>query len=961
MKKTAKILIGVLSVGALIGTGYATWHISGGFTGDEAELIPGVETVVDKNFGYIEVTAVDGDDFITFDGDANDDLTISYMVKAFANEGSDRDPYDLTNYEGIANEYIPNLKVETVVKESDAELGKDDPFFKYVDLPSSTAIDYKTWLASEYKETGYKVTLSFSWSKETLGGQNPEQAWKGLSAEEQETKYQELISALKDVKFTFKFIVGNDDGVVEEPETPTTTDVITLPTVEGSTLTIEGLNDGVVEAGEHALTLDITEENKALKDSTLFVTKLSKDGVKTENKVVLEESGTRSIFKSYEGTYNFEAEYAYTFNYELEDLTPTITEEYKTIYIKDLKGLNNYGSQTFIYAWNSNDPSIKNADYPGIKMDTYCWNAFDDEASVFKTELNVGKYTDFLVTSFLAGNDPYAQNAQPNGKTRDININELGNDDFVQFGALDESKGLYDVTFANFDETIAPFKANIKLSYDETKGNVSFDSKEHFNNETIPLNIEPNPGYILSSVTLNNEIVNASDDGKYYVTLTSGDNNIEVIFEDTIKYGTLELANNEYVKIIATVDGDEVTTTELPVGTTVTLSFETLVDNYEIEDVLLNDTISIYSEDGSYSFEIVEGTNKISVVGKTIIINEAFSSPKVVEPSEIKNAENGTTYFETTCLVSGLRTNGFYISDPSNLDLKIDCNLLYATEEKLIENSEYIDGKYNVIKNNESSDKFDADSLDVGDLVKVRGFTNSTGYFKGALIEKVKDSSEIDYAINATCEEGGSVTASKTVAPVNTEITLDITCPVNKEIDSVTLNGSPLSAENGSYKFLSSFVNNIVVTFKDVGVLTYQPLVIDVNSLKSIEGSYGDRNDTLNIIDSDGNIYPVEFSYYACSQQNKLQFKASSYIKNLDALPAEIDYIKINDFTDASNNELDVTNKFLYSFSETTLDEGEFINESDTLNSTIDNAKYFALNSNYSKSCRVSSITIYFK
>lgn len=79
MKKTAKILIGVLSVGALIGTGYATWHISGGFTGDEATLTPGVETVVDKNFGYIEVTAVDGDDFITFDGDANDDLTISYM------------------------------------------------------------------------------------------------------------------------------------------------------------------------------------------------------------------------------------------------------------------------------------------------------------------------------------------------------------------------------------------------------------------------------------------------------------------------------------------------------------------------------------------------------------------------------------------------------------------------------------------------------------------------------------------------------------------------------------------------------------------------------------------------------------------------------------------------------------------------------------------------------------------
>ena len=222
MKKTAKILIGVLSVGALIGTGYATWHISGGFTGDEATLTPGVETVVDKNFGYIEVTAVDGDDFITFDGDANDDLTISYMVKAFPNKGSDRNPYDLKNYEGIANEYIPNLKVETIVKEGDAELGKDDSFFKYVDLPSSTAIDYKTRLASEYKDTGYKVTLNFSWSKETLGGQNPELAWKGLSTSEQQANYDSLIDALSNVKFTFKFIVGNDDGVTEEPDTPVT-------------------------------------------------------------------------------------------------------------------------------------------------------------------------------------------------------------------------------------------------------------------------------------------------------------------------------------------------------------------------------------------------------------------------------------------------------------------------------------------------------------------------------------------------------------------------------------------------------------------------------------------------------------------------------------------------------------------------------------------------------------------
>lgn len=882
------------------------------------------------------------------------------MVKAFANEGSDRDPYDLKNYEGIANEYIPNLKVETVVKEGDVELGEDDPFFKYVDLPSSTAIDYKTWLASEYKETGYKVTLNFTWSKETLGGQNPEQAWKGLSVEEQETKYQELISALKDVKFTFKFIVGNDDGVVEEPETPTTTDVITLPKVEGSTLTIEGLNDGVVEAGEHALTLDITEENKALKDSTLFVTKSSKDGVKTEDKVVLEESGNRSIFKSYEGTYNFEAEYAYTFSYELEDTTPTITEEYKTIYIKDLKGLNNYGSQTFIYAWNSNDPSIINADYPGIKMDTYCWNAFDDEASVFKTELNVGKYTDFLVTSFLAGNDPYAQNAQPNGKTRDININELGNDDFVQFGALDESKGLYDVTFANFDETIAPFKANIKLSYDETKGNVSFDSKEHFNNETIPLNIEPNPGYVLSSVTLNNEIVNATDDGKYYVTLTSGDNNIEVIFEDTIKYGTLELVSNDNVTISATADGEEVTATQLPVGTIVTLNFEILVDNYVIEDVLLNDAISIYKEGDICSFEIVEGVNKITIVGKAIVSDDAFSNPKVVETTEIKNTENGTTYFETTCLVKSLRTNGFVMTDPNNFDTEIQCNLLYSAEDKLITNSEYSDGLYSLINKDDSSDKFDANSLDVGDLVKVRGFTNSTGYFKGALIEKVKDSSEIKYAISATCEEGGSVTTPEAEAPVNTEITLDITCPEGKKINTVTFNGTSVTANSdGQYVITTTFVNNINVTFIDVGIVTFETININTSVLKA--KSYTEpQTTTIDVKNSNGESFKVAFEVKA-HNSNGYQFnkeKGGCYLRNTTPLPSAIDHIVISGF-----NQSAASSYLVYSTSTEIITESDIVcDDSLVLPALGENDVYFNIAHNETAGvCNFTSITIYLK
>ena len=460
MKKTAKILIGVLSVGALIGTGYATWHISGGFTGDEATLTPGVVTVVDKNFGYIEVTAVKGDDFITFDGDANDDLTISYMVKAFANEGSDRNPYDLKNYEGIANEYIPNLKVETIVKEGDAELGEDDPFFKYVDLPSSAAIDYKTWLASECKDTGYKVTLNFSWSKETLGGQNPEQAWKGLSTSEQQANYDSLIDALSNVKFTFKFIVGNDDGVTEEPGTEepdpeepvvTTTGEITLPTVEGATLTIDGLENGKVEAGEHTITLNITEENKALKDSTLFVTKTSKDGESKPNiEVPMEEINTLSTFKTYIGNFTFEAEFTYKFTYEL-------TDQYKEIYIKDLANLNEMGSTAYVYAWNTIN-SLENAQWPGEQIEVVSWNVFNDSACVYKLELDATKYTHFIFSAKdKDGND--------SGQTIDIPVENLGTNDFVILTTAN-ADGKYNVEYKDYASTIKDYKAEVNLTFE---------------------------------------------------------------------------------------------------------------------------------------------------------------------------------------------------------------------------------------------------------------------------------------------------------------------------------------------------------------------------------------------------------------------------------------------------------------------------------------------------------------
>lgn len=653
MKKTAKILIGVLSVGALIGTGYATWHISGGFTGDEATLTPGVETVVDKNFGYIEVTAVDGDDFITFDGDANDDLTISYMVKAFANEGSDRNPYDLKNYEGIANEYIPNLKVETIVKEGDVELGKDDPFFKYVDLPSSDAIDYETWLANEYKDTGYKVTLNFSWSKETLGGQNPEQAWKGLSVEEQETKYQELISALKDVKFTFKFIVGNDDGVVEEPETPTTTDVITLPKVEGSTLTIEGLNEGVVEAGEHAITLDITEENKALKYSTLFVTKLSKDGVKTEGKVVLDESGNRSIFKSYVGTYNFEAEYAYTFSYELEDLTTPKPDVFKTIYIKDLANLNEYGSTAYVYAWNTIS-NINNAEWPGEKVDSISWNIFDDNACVYRFDLNLTQYTHFIFSTKGA-------DGNKKGQTVDIAVSDLGENDFVVLTS-DTTEGNYNAEFKDYASTIAEYEAKVNLTFNEAEGKVTYDNLPHYNNDEITLTIEPNEGYEIGDVTFGDTKVTPNENGEYKVVLRSGENNINVTFkkvipEENYSINQITAAGNYTIRgVVTNIGKSSFVVSDMTGGILVFGHSETFAIGDYIEvsgEVTKYNSYLEFTESASIT-KLEDTTGKPEVTIDNLNVETVNYWSTLGESEETVSVSDVKTYkWETTCGKSG--------------------------------------------------------------------------------------------------------------------------------------------------------------------------------------------------------------------------------------------------------------------------------------------------------------------
>lgn len=899
MKKTAKILIGVLSVGALIGTGYATWHISGGFTGDEATLTPGVETVVDKNFGYIEVTAVDGDDFIIFDGDANDDLTISYMVKAFANEGSDRNPYDLTNYEGIANEYIPNLKVETIVKEGDAELGKDDPFFKYVDLPSSAAIGYKTWLASENKDTGYKVTLNFSWSKETLGGQNPEQAWKGLSVEEQETKYQELISALKDVKFTFKFIVGNDDGVVEEPETPTTTDAITLPKVEGSTLTIEGLNDGVVEAGEHALTLDITEENKALKDSTLFVTKLSKDGDKIEDKVVLKESDTRSIFKSYEGTYNFEAEYAYTFNYELEDLTAPEPDVFKTIYIKDLANLNEYGSTAYVYAWNTIS-NIENAEWPGEKVDSISWNIFDDNACVYRFDFNLTQYTHFVFSTKGAdGNDK--------GQTVDIPVDDLGENDFVVLTS-DTTEGKYNAEFKDYASTIAEYEAKVNLTFNEAEGKVTYDNLPHYNNDEITLTIEPNEGYEIGDVTFGDTKVTPNESGEYKVVLDSGENNINVTFSKIVTYISIN-------DVLSLNNGTKNVTFK---GKVLALAYDGYIiaddTNYIYVrefDTLPNvgDTISVTGTKDTYtssgSIQITDSTFSI-LVDETINVKD-FDLKEINE--EYLSAENDSLKNAMDYVYAN---NAICVSTGDYINLQI--------------NEEYNTKMISIKTTDENEKMFVKDSL-----YNIKGFTSgfSGGKYLNVYtteiskVEVAPESIVVENSENLQVSVGSSIKLNYSVAPLGSS--QDVTFKVS---ESTTQYASV--DNNGNVKGLAVGKAEIIITSKINPNITTSVFVEIVPKVESDLETIGifDFNSDFTI-----NNESTSSSGFTLDQFNE-NIDNKALVSNIETVNAYYNENSIKFGTSSKGGSIDITLADSFSIKKVQLEMSCWKNDSANVNIT---------------------------
>jgi hypothetical protein len=249
MKKVGKVLIGIASFGALVGTGYAAWTINYGNYGTKTSLIePEVIIKNHASFGEFVVTLVEEEGKtspITFDAPEHvlsngqdlgfvggkEDLDVTYNLKALPKDKDgatidELDPYSLgsvprTAYDGIASEYIPDVTVSTKVLDAQGvELSEEklNQIKKFVLTPEQAkgeaiTVPYEEWLAASNKEKGYDLTLHFGWG-EGSGNINPQiyfiQEENHKTAEEFERYINELNEVVNNsgIKFQFTFAIG---------------------------------------------------------------------------------------------------------------------------------------------------------------------------------------------------------------------------------------------------------------------------------------------------------------------------------------------------------------------------------------------------------------------------------------------------------------------------------------------------------------------------------------------------------------------------------------------------------------------------------------------------------------------------------------------------------------------------------------------------------------------------------
>ena len=638
MRNSKKLLIGVLSVAALIGTGYAAWTIGGVFTDATQELNPIVEETIGTRDIALEVSK-DPNDNIKFDSAA--DLNVTYNVKAVKAETNlieDFDPYDLSHYNKVAEDYQPDLTVSARALDSTTgdPLDPSDEFFKIVNLPKEVTYEYDQWLAADYKDNGFPVELVFTWGDFT-GGLNPQEYLDSQLAsktqEEQREFIQGVIDNLKGVKFEFTFKV--EGAVIDTPEpVEDTTGEVTAPNVADSTFLIDGeAISGNLKAGEHQITIT-TADGKVVEDNKLIVVENGAD-----KEVTLTDSLTRAAH-TYTATYNFLKDATYSFKYNVVD---EVVVEEPTVFEKGKLGFwqVNLGKAYYFTGEKSGNFGASTE----VFADAADLTVYEHANGQYTIEIDNGKYLGAIIsskyTNFNIQDDEYFWDYD---ETYDTYTTDAGNgkvfmgtysdyDTFSlsDYGFIDDESN----SIAHIDEVeiTAPEAQDVSISANPTTIKVGGTSELSYDLSPIGSQID---GEIVYEVSGANDGV-VSLEGNKVTGLKEG--SVQIV-------GKIGILISTPIKITVITD-------DTPVGDSVVYKYDPYIPSGGISG-------SIYGSDIADPQKALEALNATSDKLTNNLINEVTSAEKIFthsgqEASGIKfstGSVNGKLAFTTTAEVS---------------------------------------------------------------------------------------------------------------------------------------------------------------------------------------------------------------------------------------------------------------------------------------------------------------------
>lgn len=826
MKKVGKLLIGVLSVGALIGTGYAAWTVNGGYVSNDGEIPFEIATIGSKEMS-LEVTEKDTSEKVVFDAPkewhGNEHLTKTYNVKAIKGVDLVDTPYVCASngyWDLVSKPYQPHLKISTVAidKETKEALtgSRLTTLESYITLPKDEVVDYKTWLKSELETTGFDYTFTFSWTS----GVNPQIAWKDLAEDVQAKNFTDLNKAFEGVAFKYTIQVG---GVNEDTPVPgeTYTGEVTIPTIPSASLTVEGLVDGKLTTGKHAITLTL-DEGKVLKDDTLYIN--SDEVVMT--KVDLTVKLTSGKGYTYTCNYDFKEGINYTFNYAVEN---EVTPIKKT---------------SFTYTEN---------DLVAIDF------TLEDMTKVMPGELlDVGTevYFDLLVE------DGYTYETYFNGTL-------LEDISFI----LAEGTNNFEVKLTKEEPPVKAYKVNV------TGEHITFNYSTDITKE-LPLGTEVTftytveEGYELKSLTFNG--VDVKDTKKF--TVVADKNELVATTE------LIPVAKKAKVIVDATLTGAEIAITGetedkmYELGTTITLTASGSV-GYELQElyytvegsetkVAITDNTFTVTEEKTYTigYTVLDLSNPIKATIAEVIADTTYDQTHLYEVTgtvtSIERAEYGR----------------FSMTDDSGKTIKIYGSRIENAENKSLS---YVNGKYDY-DYNKGDDPTPA--MQVGYKVTVLAFgkkSSSYNDYYGVIssyeVVAIAPTSIVINETDKTLEVGKSITISDvTVDPNNYNVKLSWKSE-NEEIASIVDGKITANAVGETYVYAyynDVLSNKVKVTVTEPTATTGYTLIKKLDFIQESQGSSiqmknteivelfnsklessGIKADTCTILSSDGKAF----------------------------------------------------------------------------------------------------------